>query len=239
MGPTYQLWLAVALISSTTAQPPPSTTTTYPTTIITTLTTTYTNPSTPSATTIDHITLLDPWPVSPDFESIFPYPLTQTEILSRTIIHSPSSTSISPPTSTTLTWSLWAVQAFDMSPYVPPICPGPEGEEGCAYGSIKPHYRCEELGLETRCARQCELKDWIWWCRLPRNDGKDSLGGGLGGAPVGRVCADRVDGRGGEGGGGGLAWVPLVEPCDHTDFKVGCKVCREEEEEEGRVEWRG
>ncbi|KAK0666563.1 hypothetical protein QBC41DRAFT_397973 [Cercophora samala] len=233
MGLTLRLWLVVALIGSTTAQPPSSTTTSYPTTITTTLTTTYTNPSTPSATTIDHITLLDPWPISPDFEVIFPYPLTQTEILSRTVILSPSSTSISPPSSTTLNWSLWAVQAFDMSPYVPPICPGPEGEEGCAYGSIKPHYRCEELGLETRCARQCELKDWIWWCRLPRNDGKDSSGVG---APVGRVCADRANGS--VEGGGGLAWVPLVEPCDHTDFKVGCAVCQEEGEEEW-VEWRG
>ncbi|KAK4196032.1 hypothetical protein QBC40DRAFT_184436 [Triangularia verruculosa] len=227
MGSTGWLWLVVALIEKTTAQPASASTISYPTTGTTTSTTTYTNPSTPFATTIDHITLLDPWPVSPDFASIFPYPLTQTEIVSRTIILSPSSTSVLPPYSTTLDWSLWAVQSFDMPPYDAPICPGPEGEEGCAYGSIKPDYRCEDLGLETRCARQCELKDWVWWCRLPRNDGKDSSGLG---APMGRVCADRAKGLG--DGGGGLAWVPLVEPCDHTDFKVGCPFCPEEEEED-------
>ncbi|KAK0639845.1 hypothetical protein B0T16DRAFT_395498 [Cercophora newfieldiana] len=97
---------------------------TYPTTITNTLATTHrANPTDPL--TIDQITLLDPWPTSPDPQSV-PFTMTQTAITTRTI----SPLSSSPTTTilnTTVFYKLWTIQAFDMPPYQDLTCPGPNG----------------------------------------------------------------------------------------------------------------
>ncbi|KAK4209766.1 hypothetical protein QBC37DRAFT_391025 [Rhypophila decipiens] len=204
--------------SSSTMDSPASRT--YPTTITSSYLTTITGSA---ALTIDHVTVLDPWPTSPDPE-IVPYTMFQTGITQRTIvpiIASPSAVSSEQPgipaaenittmITTTTTYLLWVIYAFDMSPYTIPACPGPEG---CAYSSIKPNGRCEELGWQTRCAGQCLLKDWMWWCTKV---GEDDLG-----SIRGRVCDD--------GMGVNATLEQLVEPCDHTDWRARCVRCAEDE----------
>ncbi|KAM7208154.1 hypothetical protein V8F20_001434 [Naviculisporaceae sp. PSN 640] len=196
---------------------------TFPTTRKTTYLTTTTGTA---ALTIDDVTVLDPWPTSPDPELV-PHTMYETAITHRTIIPSPSSTPQTPnpeepqanTTITTMitsrtTYLLWAIYAFDMSPYTLPTCPGPEN---CAYSSIKPSGTCEELGpnWQTRCAGQCLLKDWMWWCTKVGEDDLANIRG--------RVCDDG-------GGGTNATLVQLVEPCDHTDWKAGCLKCAEDEE---------
>jgi len=198
---------------------------TYPTTITTNFTTTHMNNQTGNFTTatIDVVTLIDPWPVSPDPESP-PYTVTQTAHTQRTILISPSyptSSSPSIPSSTTTNitttrvWTLWTIQAFDLPPYDTPACPGPGG---CSYPAIKPHPRCAERKLETRCAAQCLLRDWMWWC-AGRVDGEPEY--------MGRVCAASNSTGPWDGDGD-----QLLEPCDHTDFKPGCSICEGYREDE-------
>lgn len=194
----------------------------YPTTVTTIFTTMHTAPASPATTTIDLVTVIDPWPTSPDPELV-PYTKTETQITQRTL-----SASGTTPTTTTLTsistWTVWTIQAFDMRPFDPPACPGPQG---CSWPSIKPSQRCLDLKMQTRCAKQCVLKDWLWWCaegQAPEGD----RGMGLG--PVGRVCAATNSTS--------ESWVPLLEPCDHTDWKPGCSLC-EGYEEEVPVEFPG
>jgi len=211
---------------------------TYPTTITNVLTTTHSpNPTAP--VTIDHITLLDPWPTSPDPESV-PFTLTQTALTQRTISFPTAATPSLPVSVTeinsTKVYILWTIQSrrslqsayfffpfpfhipfqshpsfpkyhklthhtltkVDMTPYEPPVCPGPNG---CSYPAIKPHSECAKLKLQTRCAAQCLLKDWMWWCTKHVSGEADH---------VGRVCAAT---------GGTEPWgVELLEPCDHTDM---------------------
>lgn len=176
---------------------------TYPTTLTTIYSTTYTNAA---AVTVDEVTVIDPWPTSPDPASA-PYTKTETQITQRTV-----SAAGAAPTATSITatavWLLWTIQPFDMVPYEPPACPGPDG---CSYPSIKPHWKCLDMHLETRCYRQCVLKNWMWWCRRSAEAEGDGLG------PVGRVCA---------GTNTTVAeWEPLLEPCDHTDMMPGCSIC--------------
>jgi hypothetical protein len=179
---------------------------TYPTTVTNTYIKTK---SDTSAVTIDQVTVLDPWPTSPDPEAV-PFTMKETEITQRTI--SPTAgvaTTLS--MTVTSTWILWTTSFLDMPPSSPPECPGPGG---CSYPSVKPHPRCRALSRETRCAAQCTLKDWMWWCKshaeLETN------------GPVGRVCSD----------GNSTDYEYLLEPCDHTDFKPGCPLCPEYEEVE-------
>ena len=182
---------------------------TYPTIVTTTYVTTRTGTS---AVTVDHVAVMDPWPTSPEPESI-PFTMLETAVTQRTI----SSAGATPTTTYTTaisTWILWSISDLDMPPWQPPSCPGPGG---CAYRSIKPHPRCLELNRETRCAAQCLLKDWMWWCTRHA--------GGEADAYMGRVCA----------GDNSTSYEELLEPCDHTDFKPGCSLCPEEEEEE----WEG
>ncbi len=187
---------------------------TYPTTITNIHTTTLTGPS--ATLTIDRITILDPWPISPDRESM-PYTMTQTQLTTR-VVSSPGATPSAIALTSTAVYNLWDILPFDMPPSQTPMCPSPERD--CAYGSIKPNPRCEELGRETRCAAQCLLKDWLWWCPTGRSYGKPEAG------PVlGRVCYGDEDGKG--------AALQLMEPCDHTDFLAGCPRCKEEEEWSG------
>ncbi|KAK1751188.1 hypothetical protein QBC47DRAFT_392407 [Echria macrotheca] len=103
-----------------------------------------------------------------------------------------------------------------MNPARAPDCPGPDG---CSYPTVKPHSSCIERHLETRCYRQCLLKNWMWWCR--QNGPGDEADPGLG--PIGRVCA---------GTNSTIAtWEPLLEPCDHTDMAPGCSICPGYEDE--------
>jgi len=194
-----------------TGMPDPATRS-YPTTITTLFTTTHTLSAQPGTTTIDHITVIDPWPTSPDPE-LAPYTQTETVITSRTI-----SVAGATPTTTTselrkiVTWTVWTIQPFDMRPFDPPACPGPGG---CSWPSIKPAQKCLDLKMQTRCAKQCVLKDWLWWCAEGQQTLQETEVKGLG--PVGRVCAptnSTVE-----------TWVPLLEPCDHTDWMPGCSIC--------------
>ncbi|KAK4450940.1 hypothetical protein QBC34DRAFT_447904 [Podospora aff. communis PSN243] len=191
---------------------------TYPTTITNILTTTR-SPSAPTGAplTIDHITLLDPWPTSPDPQSV-PFTLTQTALTQRTI----SAAGATPTTlslNSTIFYKLWTIQALDMVPYEPPVCPGPGG---CSYPAIKPHAECSKLKMQTRCAAQCQLKDWMWWCRGHIEGERDYEG---------RVCARTPNAT--EVGMAGKTWeVELLEPCDHTDLKPGCTICDGYEEED-------
>lgn len=185
---------------------------TYPTTVTSTLSTTRTGPS--GATTIDHVTMIDPWPTSPDPE-VVPFTNTETAVTERIVI---TKAAEGPATATTTmtatsTWILWPVRILDMPPYIPPQCPGPSG---CAYRSVKPHPRCERSGRETRCAAQCLLKDWLWWCSNNVTDPDATR-------YYGRVCAD--------GNVTDTAYDLLLEPCDHTDFKPGCPLCLNEDGE--------
>lgn len=204
---------------------PEAVTRTYPTTLTTIL-----SPSTlaavnPSATTIDHVTLIDPWPYYPDPElGLAPLTLTQTALTKRSILATflPSAPSPDPsaafsPTpvtsvsSTTLTatstFLVWPPQSFDMPDYLIPGCQYPDETMNCSLhdSSIKPDSRCLAMNRETRCARQCLLKDWTWFC---------ATGEGAGDR-VGRVCE----------GGKGEEDVLLGEPCDHTDYAPGCAIC--------------
>jgi len=186
---------------------------TYPTTVTSFYTTTTTGAT---AITIDHVTVIDPWPTSPDPELV-PFTIYESAITQRTVIPlpSPAASPLADPTNftttitSTTTWHVWVVYAFDMSPYTPPTCPGPEG---CAYGSIKPSGRCEELGHQTRCARQCLMKDYLWWCTKRAEGDPEPI--------LGRVCDD--------GRGTNATFEQLVEPCDHTDWRAGCLLCAEE-----------
>ncbi len=111
---------------------------TYPTTITSTSAASYVSAS---ATTIDHLTFIDPWPVSPVMES-FPYNMTQTRITARTILPSSGATG-SPSTATVTayaTYGLWALSDFGMVPSESPGCANPRN---CKPPAIKPT-RCEE-----------------------------------------------------------------------------------------------
>lgn len=170
---------------------------TYPTIVTSTFASTRTQGR---LTTVDQITILDNWTTSPD-PTLVPYTMVQTETTQRTVSAAGAEPTMTVLNSTT-TWIVWTVSAFDMPPYQSLECPGPDG---CAYGTIKPNYLCDEMRRETRCAAQCELRDWLWWCRAD---------GGIN-APIGRVCSD----------GNQTDYKMLLEPCDHTDFKSGCQVC--------------
>jgi hypothetical protein len=178
---------------------------TYPTTVTTTYSTTRTSAAT---VTVDHVTVIDPWPISPDPMSL-PYTMFQTEITQR-IISPAAATPTTSSMTTNSTWLLWVIQNFDLPPAIPPECPGPGG---CAPRSVKPHPLCEYSGRETRCPAQCQLKDWMWWCKKQVQGEQDT--------PMGRVCA----------GNNSTAYEQLLEPCDHTDFKPGCQLCPDTEEE--------
>ena len=176
---------------------------TYPTTITSTYSTVH---STAGVATTDHVTVIDPWPVSPDPES-FPYTLLQTAITQRTISPASATPSTSSITATS-TWFVWSIQPFDMPPSGLNDCSEP-GE--CTYGAIKPHPRCDEQGRETRCVAQCLLKDWMWWCIAAKEGQMDP--------PMGRVCA----------ASNSTDYKQLLEPCDHTDFSPLCPLCPEED----------
>jgi hypothetical protein len=176
---------------------------TYPTNVTSTYSTTRTDTA---AVTVDHVTAIDAWTISPDPESV-PYTMTETQITERTIFPSAAAPTTTHITATS-TWMLWTISTLDMPPYAPIVCPGPGG---CSPQSIKPNTRCLELGLETRCAAQCLLKDWMWWCTRHV--------GGEDGALMGRVCA----------GNNSTDYEEILEPCDHTDFKPGCQLCPEDE----------
>ncbi len=177
---------------------------TYPTTVTRASTTSYTSAS---ATTIDQVTFIDPWPISPAMES-FPYTMTQTRITARTVLPRSGATD-SPATITTTayaTYILWTIVDLDMEPDRSPACAGPGN---CNPPAIKPT-RCEQTGRETRCATQCELRDWLWFCLQSNN----STQGALTEKPEGRSCYAK-NGQ----------WEQLLEPCDHTDYAPGCKPC--------------
>ncbi|KAK0725117.1 hypothetical protein B0H67DRAFT_641568 [Lasiosphaeris hirsuta] len=189
---------------------------TYPTTLTTTLAPT-TLPITNLATTIDAVTLIDPWPLSPDPERA-PLTLTATAVTQRTILVSTTTTRTA--LTSVATYLVWPPQPFDMPEWVTPGCQYPDPDMACSArgSSIKPDGRCLELKRETRCAAQCLLKDWTWWCAT-------------GGAPIGRVC-EGPEGVNGTVAAGDFALV-LGEPCDHTDYKPGCKICPFEDPGDG------
>ncbi|KAK3315571.1 hypothetical protein B0H66DRAFT_536437 [Apodospora peruviana] len=173
----------------------------YPTTVTTIYSTTIAGAV---GITIDRVTVLDPWPTSPDPEKV-PFTMLETQVTERTV--SPPGAAVTPTVATTTaisTWILWGVLDFDMPPYSPPVCPGPGG---CSYGTIKPNGRCMDLGWETTCASQCLLKDWMWWCAKSADSSAP---------PMGRVCAPV---------GNTTTYLQLYEPCDHTDYKTGCTLC--------------
>ncbi|KAH8898807.1 hypothetical protein GQ53DRAFT_817035 [Thozetella sp. PMI_491] len=177
---------------------------TYPTTITSTAVASYVSAST---TTIDHLTFVDPWPVSPIPES-FPYTMKQTRVTVRTVLPPSRTADALPATTITAyaTYILWTLSDFDMVPYIPPGCADPGN---CKPPAIKPT-RCESTNRETRCATQCEVKDFLWFCLQANN----STLGASEAKPQGRACY----GKNGE-------WEQLLEPCDHTDFAPWCKAC--------------
>ncbi|CAK7211568.1 hypothetical protein SCUCBS95973_001159 [Sporothrix curviconia] len=162
LRPKYVMALGVALAALATAETPTTTTTTtYPTTITSVWSTTITSPASPPGpgtwTTARTVTVLEPWPVSPDPYGNFPYTIHQTSIVRETVTH--AATTATPPASTAYpTWVLWDTQAADLPVGNIPRCepvvvaagaPGPT--MGWAPPAIKPDSRCLDLGLETRC----------------------------------------------------------------------------------------
>ena len=212
---------------------PDAATRTYPTTLTTILSQSTLAVPNPSATTVDQVTLIDPWPLSPDPE-FAPLTVTQTAVTQRTIFMTflppapspdPSATVVRSPatsvTSTTIqatsTYLVWPPQPFDMPDWVTPTCQYPHEIRACSLrdSSIKPDRRCTARNRETRCAAQCLLKDWTWWC---------ATGAGTGpGHRIGRVCEAAL----------GEDVIVLGEPCDHTDYKPNCEVCQWEGGDDG------
>ncbi|KAK3347249.1 hypothetical protein B0T25DRAFT_584271 [Lasiosphaeria hispida] len=204
---------------------------TYPTTLTTIFAATTLPMANRSATTIDAITLIDPWPLSPDPEHA-PLTLTATAVTQRTVIAS-SATITSTAITSVATYLVWPPQPFDMPDWVPPRCQYPDPDMACSLrgSSIKPDGRCTELHRETRCAAQCLLKDWTWWCATGLDKGKEA------GHPIGRVC-EGPEGANGTVASGDFALV-IGEPCDHTDYRPGCKVCPFEAGEGDNGVWVG
>src|SRR3569833_391187 len=205
---------------------------TYPTTI-TRFSTATIGTAPASAVTVDRITYIDPWPVSPTDES-YPYTMTQTRVTARTILPpssfiSASTTAISaispsvatpvlPSSTTTMTalatYILWQPSYFDLDPAEPPGCLQP-GD--CAPArAVKPS-RCEGQGRETRCAVQCEYQDYLFFCLIAGTSKNGTiLTPTTEDKPQGRVCIDKDSGK---------LTQQLLEPCDHTDVAPWCKHC--------------
>ncbi len=152
--------------------------------------------------------MIEPWPSSPD-PDFFPYTIIQTAITEQTITHHMTLAKDGPPTQdvtkTTLTvpstWIIWETAATDMPVGTPPDCGGP-----CTPSAIKPHGVCYEKRLETRCAAQCTIRDWQWWCYKHPPGDQDP--------PQGKICWTNS-----------TSYEQLLEPCDHTDFLPNCKQC--------------
>ena len=179
---------------------------TYPTTF--TRVQTATTAIAPSVVVVDTTTLIDPWPVSPDFELI-PMTMLQTGITVRTVSTINALTNDTPTRttlSTTSTWIMWGTAVTDMAVRPGPQCAQVQGAD-CNPPAVKQHPRCDELGRDTRCAAQCLLKDWLWWCYQHTAADKDLK-------PMGKLCY-----------GNSTAYEQLLEPCDHTDFAPDCLAC--------------
>ncbi|OAA66523.1 hypothetical protein SPI_01099 [Niveomyces insectorum RCEF 264] len=221
--------------------------TTYPTTV-TSVGTTFLTSFPPAAAgsaeswvTARTITVLEPWPVSPDPEN-FPYTMLQTTVTRQTVTHwvrptaatspspSPSpvvesadavATTLQPPT----LWLIWDTQPFDMPVGDVPICEA--NGQTCTPPAWKPDSRCTARHMETRCGTQCIIRDWQWWCR--KKQGATTTGNYT-------LVADTDGGNGGhddddEVAMGRLCWgnstnyMQLLEPCDATDYASSCTPC--------------
>lgn len=198
-----------------------ATTTTYPTTVTSLWSTTITTFATAAAgasspipapdtwITVRTVTLLDPWPVSPD-PYLYPYTILETSIVKDTVVHGASTTT----TASTAypTWLVWDTQGADLPVGNVPQCAKTDTGGQCAPPAWKPDTRCLALGQETRCRAQCTIRNWQWWCEKAPPD-RDSVGGPV---PVGmgRLCW-----------GGAGNYTQLVEPCDDTDYPPECAPC--------------
>jgi len=189
----------------------------YPTTFTKVRSTTKTSILTPgpsatfyaeSRVTADIVTTIEPWLSAPDPES-FPYSITQTVITDRTVTYEltqskdgPSTESVTRTKETVSSaWLIWETSPTDM-----PVGRDPQCAPGCTPSAIKAHPVCVEEGLETRCASQCTIRDYQWWCY--RHKATDEA------LPQGKLCWANS-----------THYEQLMEPCDHTDFPPGCKPC--------------
>ncbi len=198
------------------ASPTSSTTTSYPTTVTSTWSTTITSFSsaTPFSTppsmwmvTTSTVTVIEPWPVSPD-PAQFPMTMVQTSIVHAwTVLAGVSITASALMSTTTLykTWVVWETQAADLPVGNVPRCEA----GGCTPAAWKPNGHCLGLGMETRCRAQCIIRDWQWWCLKDDKQGKTADS-----PPMGRLCW-----------GSATNYTQLVEPCDGTDYLPDCPAC--------------
>ncbi len=201
--------LACLALAEAAAGPPPST---YPTTVTRSWSRTSSQiPRTALATdaipttTVKTVTVLEPWPSSPNPE-LFPYTLTQTAITDRREEMVDGDTRrvlVSTTQAVTSTWVVWDTAPTDLPRGMElPKC------EVCAPPRIKQDKRCTERGLETACHSQCKIRQVegfdVWWCHQRTTNDTSEVA-------IGRVCS-----------GGGNYYEQLLEPCDHADHRHDC-----------------